>query len=82
MYLTKLKDECVTVNDPHVWAMYRFLVNANKLYTSIRGTEVIRSAIEILGGNGTIEDFCVLPRLLRDSIVFENWEGTHNVLAM
>ncbi len=62
--------------------MYRFLVNANKLGTSINATEVIHTAIEILGGNGTIEDFCVLPRLLRDSIVFENWEGTHNVLAM
>ncbi len=62
--------------------MYRFLVNANKLGTAINATEVIRTGIELLGGNGTIEDFSVLPRLLRDSIVYENWEGTHNVLAM
>ncbi len=32
-------------------------------------------------GNGTIEDFSVLPRLWRDAIVFESWEGTHNVLC-
>jgi hypothetical protein len=34
-----------------------------------------------LGGNGTIEDFSPLPRLYRDAIVFESWEGTHNVLC-
>jgi hypothetical protein len=42
---------------------------------------VVRSAIEILGGNGTIEEFSVLPRLYRDAIVYESWEGTHNVLV-
>ena len=35
----------------------------------------------MLGGNGTIEDFSPLPRLWRDAIVFESWEGTHNVLC-
>lgn len=38
-------------------------------------------AIEVLGGNGTIEDFSPLRRLYRDAIVFESWEGTHNVLV-
>ena len=28
-----------------------------------RGTRVVRDGIEVLGGNGTIEDFSVLPRL-------------------
>ena len=38
-------------------------------------------AIEVLGGNGAIETFSVLPRLLRDNVVYpENWEGSHNVL--
>mgnify|MGYP000450679406 CR=1 FL=1 len=36
----------------------------------------------MLGGNGAIESFSVLPRLLRDNVVFENWEGTHNVLLV
>jgi len=42
---------------------------------------VVHSGIEVLGGNGTIEEFSVLPRLYRDTIVYESWEGTHNVLA-
>jgi acyl-CoA dehydrogenase len=63
-------------------AWHRVLVNANKFATSIAATAVVRRGIEALGGNGTIEDFSPLPRLYRDAIVFESWEGTHNVLCM
>jgi alkylation response protein AidB-like acyl-CoA dehydrogenase len=62
-------------------ACHRILVNANKFSTSAAATRAIRRGIEVLGGNGTIEDFSVLPRLWRDAIVFESWEGTHNVLC-
>jgi acyl-CoA dehydrogenase len=62
-------------------AYHRILVNANKFATSAAATRAIRRGIEVLGGNGTIEDFSVLPRLWRDAIVFESWEGTHNVLC-
>jgi alkylation response protein AidB-like acyl-CoA dehydrogenase len=58
------------------------LVNLNKYATSIAATEAIHRAIEVLGGNGAIEDFSVLPRLYRDAIVLESWEGTHNVLCV
>lgn len=67
--------------DDRLRAVYRLVVNMNKYWTAIRCTSVIRDAIEVLGGNGAIEDFSVLPRLLRDSIVIEAWEGTHNVLC-
>ena len=60
---------------------WRILVNLNKFWTSVTATSCIRTAIEILGGNGAIEEFSVLPRLLRDSIVCEAWEGSHNVLC-
>jgi hypothetical protein len=60
---------------------HRLLVNANKVVTSLAATRVCRRGIEALGGNGTIEDFSPLPRLYRDAIVFESWEGTHNVLC-
>ena len=62
-------------------ASYRVLVNANKYLTSITATDVVHRGIEVLGGNGTIEDFSPLPRLYRDAVVFESWEGTHNVLC-
>lgn len=60
---------------------WRTLVNANKLGTALDGTALVRDGMEVLGGNGTIEDFSVLPRLFRDAMVFESWEGAHNVLA-
>ncbi len=62
-------------------AAYRVLVNANKYLTSIVATDVVHRGIEVLGGNGTIETFSPLPRLYRDAIVYESWEGTHNVLC-
>jgi hypothetical protein len=62
-------------------AYHRFLVNTTKYLLSVQATGVVRAAIEVLGGNGTIEEFSVLPRLYRDTIVYESWEGTHNVLV-
>ncbi len=62
-------------------SVHRLLVNANKYVTSVAASDVVHRAIEILGGNGTIEDFSPLPRLYRDAIVYESWEGTHNVLC-
>jgi alkylation response protein AidB-like acyl-CoA dehydrogenase len=61
---------------------HRLLVNANKYWTSLGATDAVHLAIEILGGNGTIETFSVLPRLYRDAIVMESWEGSHNVLCL
>jgi alkylation response protein AidB-like acyl-CoA dehydrogenase len=60
---------------------HRFLVNANKLTCSLAATQTVREALEIFGGNGAIETFSVLPRLLRDAVVYEQWEGTHNTLT-
>jgi alkylation response protein AidB-like acyl-CoA dehydrogenase len=59
----------------------RIAVMVNKYWTAVAATDVARDAIEVLGGNGTIEDFSVLPRLYRDAIVVESWEGTHNTLC-
>jgi acyl-CoA dehydrogenase len=72
-------DDGAANDDDGAW--HRLLVNGNKFVTSLAATQVVRRAIEVLGGNGTIEDFSPLPRLYRDAIVFESWEGTHNVLC-
>ncbi len=61
--------------------LHRFCVNVAKYLVSLQATDVIHSAIEVLGGNGAIEEFSVLPRLYRDAIVYESWEGAHNVLV-
>lgn len=81
-HLTAL-DEAVDLGSPEDGdaGFHRYLVNANKLTCSLAATQVVREAIEILGGNGAIETFSVLPRLLRDAVVYEQWEGTHNTLT-
>jgi len=59
----------------------RIAVMINKYWTAVASTASARDGIEILGGNGTIEDFSAMPRLYRDAIVIESWEGTHNTLC-
>jgi alkylation response protein AidB-like acyl-CoA dehydrogenase len=60
----------------------RTLANLNKYRSAYTNSLAAVRAIEVLGGNGTIETFSILPRLLRDALVCENWEGTHNTLFM
>ncbi|HXG63526.1 MAG TPA: acyl-CoA dehydrogenase family protein [Blastocatellia bacterium] len=60
----------------------RFLINLAKYRTSFTLAESVREAILVLGGNGIVEDFTILPRLLRDSLIIETWEGTHNTLCL
>ena len=61
--------------------LLRTLVNLLKYFTAKRSVDNIHHALDVLAGNGTIEDFSPLPRLLRDCIICENWEGTHNVIG-
>jgi alkylation response protein AidB-like acyl-CoA dehydrogenase len=67
--------------DADLVAARRIAVMINKYRTAVVSTACTRDGIELLGGNGTIEDFSVLPRLYRDAIVVESWEGTHNTLC-
>jgi acyl-CoA dehydrogenase len=60
--------------------LFRLLLNVAKYRSSVLARETVLTGIECLGGNGTIERFSIMPRLLRDCIVYEAWEGTHNVL--
>ncbi|MFL6277340.1 MAG: acyl-CoA dehydrogenase family protein [Blastocatellia bacterium] len=60
----------------------RFLTNLAKYRTGATLTASIHDAIMVLGGNGIVEDFTVLPRLLRDAMIIETWEGPHNTLCL
>ena len=81
LWLTRLLEEkeagSLTDRDA---AFFRVGVNLNKLQTAMLAHDAVNHGIEVLGGNGAIESFSILPRLLRDNVVYENWEGTHNVL--
>ncbi len=60
----------------------RFLINLAKYRTASTLTDSVREAILVLGANGIVEDFTILPRLLRDGMIIETWEGTHNTLCL
>ncbi len=81
---TNLQDkvDCMEKADDNLLLILRMRVNINKYITASRSVEHIHHCIDVLAGNGAIESFSALPRLLRDAIVFENWEGTHNTLRM
>lgn len=59
---------------------FRELVLFQKIFAAEKTVEVIRTAMSIFGGHGVMEDFSSLPRLLRDAMVNELWEGPKNVL--
>lgn len=81
LYLAHLRDEIEAGRaDATTKKFFRLIVNLNKYRSSISATDVIRQGIEVLGGNGAMENFSVLPRLLRDSVIFEAWEGAHGTL--
>ncbi len=81
---TRLQDKVDVMSsvDSQLLLILRMRANINKYYTATRSVEHIHHCIDVLAGNGAIETFSSLPRLLRDAIVYENWEGTHNTLRM
>jgi alkylation response protein AidB-like acyl-CoA dehydrogenase len=58
----------------------RELILLQKICASKEAVESLRKAISIFGGHGVMEDFSSIPRLFRDAIVNELWEGPRNVL--
>ena len=66
--------------DERLWL--RFLINLMKYRTAVCTTEGIKEAVMVFGANGIINDFSILPRLVRDGLILETWEGTHNTLGL
>lgn len=58
----------------------RELVMLQKITNAWDSTDVSRMAMSIFGGHGVMEDFSALPRLFRDAVINEQWEGPRNVL--
>ncbi len=58
----------------------RELTMLQKIFASRDSVNIIQNAISVFGGHGVIEDFSSLPRLFRDAMVNELWEGPKNVL--
>jgi hypothetical protein len=63
-------------------AFVRLMSNLGKSVVSRRIVDCTHHAIDTMGGNGAIETTSNLPRLFRESVILENWEGSHNTLYM
>ncbi|WP_276272736.1 acyl-CoA dehydrogenase family protein [Haloarcula litorea] len=63
------------------YRLMRLLVPIAKLRTGRMAVDTTSYAMEVLGGNGYVDDF-VTNRLLRDAQVLPIWEGTENVLSL
>jgi len=58
----------------------RELIMLQKIVVAEDAPAIIRKAISFFGGHGIMEDFIDIPRLHRDSLIMELWEGPRNVL--
>lgn len=61
--------------------LYRILVPLSKFRGARRGLELASQAVEVLGGNGYIENWPT-ARQLRDAQCHTIWEGTENIICL
>lgn len=67
--------------DEHEALIKRILTPVAKYWVTKRCSEVVREAMECLGGGGYVEE-SIMPRLYRESPVNAIWEGSGNVIAL
>ncbi|MFA5601898.1 MAG: acyl-CoA dehydrogenase family protein, partial [Phenylobacterium sp.] len=67
--------------DPAESRLRRLLTPAAKYWVCKRGPVLAAEALEVLGGNGYVED-SGLPRLYRELPVYSIWEGSANVMCL
>ena len=67
--------------DPAEKALQRLATPVTKYWVTKRCSEVVREAMECLGGNGYVDE-SIMPRLYRESPVNAIWEGSGNVIAL
>jgi alkylation response protein AidB-like acyl-CoA dehydrogenase len=74
----------LTADEPVDLKRFRFnvrqLIMLQKITVASDANDMIRLGIGIFGGHGVMEDFSSFPRMLRDGLVNELWEGPRNVL--
>lgn len=63
-------------------AFCRLMANVNKSVWSTRILARMQDAAETLAGNAMIETTSSMPRLIRDAMIVEKWEGSQNTIRM
>lgn len=59
----------------------RILIPIAKYSTAENAYQTIQKSMELMGGNGYIEDG-IMPRLMRDALVLPIWEGAGNIMFL
>jgi putative acyl-CoA dehydrogenase len=62
-------------------AFARLATPAVKFWVCKRAPPVVAEALEVLGGNGYVEE-CALPRMYREAPLNSIWEGSGNVMCL
>ncbi|MFZ5719176.1 MAG: isovaleryl-CoA dehydrogenase [Pseudomonadota bacterium] len=68
-------------DDPREALLRRLVTPAAKFWVCKRGPIMAAEALEVLGGNGYVEE-SGMPRLYRELPVYSIWEGSGNVMAL
>ncbi len=68
-------------HDEQEAAIRRVLTSAAKFWVCKRGPEMAAEAMEVLGGNGYVEE-TILGRIYREMPVNSIWEGSGNVMCL
>ncbi len=61
--------------------LLRIITPMAKWWSAEQSVYAVRECMELMGGNGYIEDF-VMPKLLRDVNVLPIWEGSGNIMVL
>jgi putative acyl-CoA dehydrogenase len=81
MKMAAVYDQSETHGDPLDVELFRIGVSVSKYYITKRQPNFAYECLEVLGGNGFVEDF-PLARLFRHSPLNSVWEGSGNVIAL
>jgi putative acyl-CoA dehydrogenase len=68
-------------DDPGETAFRRLMTPAAKYWICKRGITLAGEAMEVLGGNGYVEE-SLMPRIYREMPVNSIWEGSGNVMCL
>lgn len=68
-------------DDPEAIVLRRLLTPAGKYWVCKRGPELAAEAMEVMGGNGYVEDG-IHARIYREMPVNSIWEGSGNIMAL
>lgn len=61
--------------------LLRMITPMAKWWSAEQSVYAVRECMELMGGNGYIEDF-VMPKILRDVNVLPIWEGSGNIIVL